>query len=136
MKRYLLDTNILIHYFNDKFNVAERIEEIGLKNCCISELVLAELKVGFEVSKRKGYKVDPKFERLVEVMDVIDISNAINYFASESARLRLAGTPVHNGFDLMIGCSSVVNNMIMVTENLKDFQNINGIEIQNWVKRF
>lgn len=136
MKRYLLDTNILIHSFRNQFKVAEKIKEVGLNNCYISELTLAELKVGLEVSRQKGYPLNKKVQNFLEVANVIDISNAINYFASESARLRLAGTPVHNGFDLMIGCSSVVNNMIMVTENLKDFQNINGIEIQNWVKRF
>ena len=45
-------------------------------------------------------------------------------FASEKARLRLAGTPMEDNFDLLIGCTSVIHRMVMVTENLKDFKNI------------
>ncbi len=135
MKKFLLDTNILIHSFRNQFKVAEKIKEIGIQNCYISELTLAELKVGLEVSRQKGYPLNKKVQKFIENANVLDISNAISMYASERARLQIVGTPCHNGFDLMIGCSSVVNNMIMVTENLKDFQNIKDIEIQNWVKR-
>jgi len=135
MKTYLLDTNILIHCFRNKFNVADKLREVGLQNCWISELTLAELKVGLSVSRMKGFGVSAKIIKFLQEINVLDISNAIDLFAEEKARLQLAGTPIHNGFDLMIGCSSVANNMIMVTENLKDFKNIRGIEIQNWVNR-
>jgi tRNA(fMet)-specific endonuclease VapC len=38
-------------------------------------------------------------------------------------------------FDLLIGCTSIVNNLIMVTENLKEFERIEEIILENWVKR-
>ena len=56
-------------------------------------------------------------------------------FASEKARLRLAGTPMEDNFDLLIGCSSVIPRMVMVTENLKDFKNISNIRLENWIWR-
>jgi tRNA(fMet)-specific endonuclease VapC len=40
-----------------------------------------------------------------------------------------------NNFDLLIACTSVVNGMVMVTENVKDFKNIKGIQIENWIER-
>lgn len=30
---------------------------------------------------------------------------------------------------------TVAKGMIMVTENVKDFQNIQGIQIENWIER-
>ena len=39
--------------------------------------------------------------------------------ADDIARLQSIGRPVHKPFDLMIGCTAVTNNMIMVTENEK-----------------
>ena len=55
--------------------------------------------------------------------------------ASEKARLRLAGTPMEDNFDLLIGCTSVIHPMVMVTENLKDFKNISNIRFENWIWR-
>ena len=55
--------------------------------------------------------------------------------ASEKARLRLAGTPLEDNVDLLIGCTSVIHRMVMVTENLKDFKNISNIRFENWIWR-
>jgi tRNA(fMet)-specific endonuclease VapC len=38
-------------------------------------------------------------------------------------------------FDLLIGTTAIANNLIMVTENVKEFDRIKNIEIENWVKR-
>ena len=37
--------------------------------------------------------------------------------------------------DLLIGCTAVANNMIMVTDNIKHFSRIYGIQLENWVNR-
>lgn len=38
-------------------------------------------------------------------------------------------------FDLLIGATAVSNDLIMVTENVKEFQRIQNINIENWIKR-
>lgn len=38
-------------------------------------------------------------------------------------------------FDLLIGCTAVENDLIMVTENVHEFERIAGITIENWIKR-
>lgn len=38
-------------------------------------------------------------------------------------------------FNLLIGCTAVEKNLNMVTENLKEFERVSGIETENWVKR-
>ena len=35
-------------------------------------------------------------------------------------------------FDLLIGCTSVTNNLTMVTNNVKHYSRIEGIKIENW----
>ena len=55
-------------------------------------------------------------------------------YAVEKARLALAGTPTGE-FDLLIGCTAVSKKMVLVTENVKDFQNIKDIQIENWIER-
>ena len=38
-------------------------------------------------------------------------------------------------FDLLIGSTAIANELIMVTENIKEFKRISDIEIENWVQR-
>jgi tRNA(fMet)-specific endonuclease VapC len=38
-------------------------------------------------------------------------------------------------FDLFIGCTSIENDLIMVTENVKEFGRIVNIKIENWIVR-
>ena len=66
---------------------------------------------------------------------VLPISPAIDLFVKEKCRLLFAGTRMDNNFDLLIACTSVVNGMVMVTENVKEFKNIKGIQIENWIER-
>ncbi|SIS98669.1 tRNA(fMet)-specific endonuclease VapC [Belliella pelovolcani] len=38
-------------------------------------------------------------------------------------------------FDLLIGCTAIEKDLVMVTENLKEFRRISGIRLENWVTR-
>ena len=136
MKQYLLDTNICIFLLRGQYNIDKKLDEVGLENCHISEITKAELKYGAELGREKGMKW--RAEQLYEFLSslkIIPISSAIDLYASEKARLRLAGTPINDDFDLLIGCTAVVNELIMVTENLKDFKNITDIQLENWIER-
>ncbi len=57
--KYLLDTNICIHFFRGRFNLFEKINQVELKNCVISEITLAELIFGAENSDnpRKNHRL-------------------------------------------------------------------------------
>lgn len=46
--KYLLDTDMCIFFFQGKLNIKNKIEEVGLGNCYISEITIAELKYGAE----------------------------------------------------------------------------------------
>jgi len=57
----------------------------------------------------------------------------LDSYAQEKARLRKQGTPLDD-FDLLIGASAVANNLILVTNNVKHFERIEGITIENWAQ--
>ena len=127
--RYLLDTNICVFLLRGKYDVDKMLDKVGLENCYISEITEAELKYGAELGRRKGLKQRIQIlENLFTTVQILPISKAIDLFASEKARLRLAGTPADDDFDLLIGCTAIVHNMTMVTENIKDFKNLSGIK--------
>jgi len=39
--KYLLDSNICIHFFRGKYGIIDKLNSIGLTNCAISEITLA-----------------------------------------------------------------------------------------------
>lgn len=136
MKQYLLDTNVCVFLLRGQYAIDKKLDNVGLENCHISEITEAELKYGAELGRRKGLR--QRMEHLNEFLasiNILPISDAIDLYASEKARLRLAGTPADDDFDLLIGCTAIVNNMVMVTENLKHFKNYAGIRLENWIER-
>ncbi len=136
MGQYLLDTNICIFLLRGQYDVDKKIDEVGLENCHISEITMAELKYGAELGRKKGIKQRAQgLDSFLSSIQILPISNAIDLYASEKARLRLAGTPADDDFDLLIGCTAIVNDLIMVTENIKDFKNFSNIKLENWIKR-
>jgi tRNA(fMet)-specific endonuclease VapC len=136
-EKYLLDSNILIHHQRGYFNIGEYLREhdIPIEDCYISEITAIEVKVGEILLKRKGYKFNVDSDAILSNFNILPISDCIDFFVKEKCRLQFAGTPMANNFDLLIGCTAVVNNLIMVTENIKDFKNIETIKIENWISR-
>lgn len=134
--KYLLDTNICIFLLRGEYNVDKKIDSVGLKNCYISEITIAELKYGAELGRRKGLKNRlQSLDKFIASIHVLPITGALDLFASEKVRLRLNGTPAEDNFDLLIGCSAIAHGMIMVSENIKDFKNLSNIRLENWIER-
>lgn len=134
MRQYLLDTNIVAFLFRGKYGVKERLESIGYENCHISIITYAELRYGCECSNnfQKSVAVLDVFCQMVDVVG-IDLET-FNVFAKKKAQLRRKGIPVDD-FDLLIGSTAICNNMTVVTENIKHLGRIEGISIENWIKR-
>ncbi len=130
MKKYLLDTNICAYFLNGKFKLEEKIDEVGFKNCFVSEITIAELKYGVEKStfKEKNRKTLETFQ---VKFDILPIFPALNIYAKEKARLKTKGK-ILDDFDLLIGSSAIFSDLILVTKNISDFDRLDGIIIEDW----
>lgn len=127
---YLLDTNIVIFFFKGRQSVLNKLDEVGIENCFISEITLAELKYGAAFSQNPS-RHSEQIEELLQYITVIPITNCIDLFATEKARLRKTGQLIDD-FDLLIGATAIANDMTLVTNNLKHFERISDIEIEDW----
>ncbi len=135
-KACLLDTNVCVHLLRGMYGVDKMIDGIGFENCYISVITVAELKYGSELGRQMGYHgKDEHLSEFLSAINILPIIDVLDLFASEKARLRLAGTPADDNFDLLIGCTSVYYGMTMVTENIRDFRNIENIKVENWIRR-
>lgn len=132
MNQYLLDTNICIYFLKGQFNIKEKIKKVGIENCFLSEITIAEMKFGVENSDRKerNRKQLAEFQSL---FDIIPIFPSLDIYAKEKTRLRKSGQIVDD-FDLLIGATAVFNDFTLVTRNVKHFEILDNIKIEDWTK--
>lgn len=130
--KYLLDTNICIYFLKGKYGLRDKFDEIGFDNLYISEITVAELRYGAEKSNfpDKNRKV---IQKLSSQFKQIPIFNSLDIFAKEKARLKKEGKPIDD-FDLLIGATAIANDMTLVTNNVKHFDRLKKIKIDNWTK--
>jgi tRNA(fMet)-specific endonuclease VapC len=132
MNGYLLDTDIVVYLFRGQKGIAERLAALNPDSIYISEVTVAELEYGNCCSSR--YEENKSvLEQFLSYVNVVPFSVAIPWYAKERKRLRTIGQNIQD-FDLLIGCTSVAKDLIMVTNNESHFSRIAGIQIENWVK--
>ncbi|MEO8209721.1 MAG: type II toxin-antitoxin system VapC family toxin [bacterium] len=129
---YLIDTNIIIFLFKGRFDISKKINAKGKNNCFISEITLAELKYGAEKSDNFEFhrKVVDDFVREIQVLPII---NGLDTYAKEKTRLEKAGMKIDD-FDLLIGATAIINNLILVTNNTSHLSRIENIKLEDWTK--
>ncbi len=132
--QYLLDTNICVFFLRGKFNLDEIIKQKGRENCFISEITVFELRYGAENSDNPTIS-HKAVDAFVGGLTIVPIFGLIKRYAKEKVRLRKIGKPMHDEFDLLIGITAIENKLTLVTDNIKDFERLDGIEIENWFKR-
>ena len=128
----MLDTNVCIFFLQGKYGIREKIQRIGRKNCCISEITIAELLYGAAYSQSEKHSRD--VEIVLESLTLVPIYDSLPTYATTKAHLRRNGQLIEE-FDMLIGSSAVHHGYVMVTENIDHFERIPGIEIDNWIER-
>jgi tRNA(fMet)-specific endonuclease VapC len=133
MKQYLLDTNICIFYFKRKYNLIERLRQVGFENCFISEITLAELMYGAECSAdiEKNMLIIKDF---VSRLQVIPLLESLPVYAKEKFLLKQSGKIIDD-LDIFIGATAIANDLILVTDNEKHLNRLSKIKIENWIER-
>ncbi len=132
--QYLLDTSICVFFLRGKLNLDDLIKQKGRENCFISEITVVELRYGAENSDNpeKSHKAVDAF---VGGLSIIPIYGSIRRYAKEKVRLRKMGKPMHDEFDLLIGVTAIENKLTLVTDNVKDFERLDGMKMENWFNR-
>ncbi|MBP5214844.1 MAG: PIN domain-containing protein [Bacteroidales bacterium] len=132
MKGYLLDTSICVAIFRGNRQVAARMNEVGKEKCYISPIVAAELFFGAYKSKFVDENLKQTRE-FVNELQMLPLESSIETFAKERARLWDAGQKIED-FDLLIGCAAKSAGLTVVTHNVKHFNHIEGLKIEDWIE--
>ena len=121
---YCFDTNIIIDIFRGDEDLKSRLEGLKDLEIFITPITLCELYKGaylFHDATEKVKAVDD-FLSLFKVLDFDE--NCCKEFGKEYSRLKKLGK-MTSEFDLMIASIAKTNDLILITRNKKDFDNIN-----------
>ena len=132
MIKYLLDTNICIYTINrTNPKIVDVFKGLPIGEIALSAVTLAELEYGASKSARRDnnrlmlvgfvspFKVLPFDDRDAEVFGIL------------RAHLERAGTPI-GPYDLQIAAQALARNCILVTNNVREFERVPGLKIENW----
>ena len=127
--RYLVDTDWVIHYLNGDDNICERLDRVRDEGVAVSIVTLAEVYDGISHSPDQAAE-EMEFLRFLGGFEILGLTDDIcKLFGFERARLRSAGTLIGD-FDLLIGCTAVVHDLTVLTNNRRHFERIAEIELE------
>lgn len=133
--RYLLDTNICIYIHRQKpGEVLARFKRLKPGDAAISVITWGELFYGAEKSRqrKKVLQLLEEFKTFVPVLPLPE--NAGKAYGAIRASLESKAEPIGNN-DLWIAAHAKVAALTIVTNNVREFQRVPGLKIQNWVGR-
>ena len=130
---YLLDTDICAFILRKSSPVLlERIQLVPLQQQSMSVITLAELLYGVQVSSKKKMNREG-VDALVRHVNVLDWTNeAAEHYAEIRADLKKKGQIIGTN-DLLIAAHARSLGAIVVTNNVKDFRRVKGLQLENWM---
>ena len=132
MKGYLLDTDIVIFLLRGQKGIARHLATIEPNHIFVSEVTVAELEYGNYCSGR--YEENQEILKLfLSSVNILPFSKSIALYAKERYRLRKIGQSIED-FDLLIGCTAVSEKLVMITNNIRHYSRIEGIQIEKWIE--
>ncbi|MDO8505273.1 MAG: type II toxin-antitoxin system VapC family toxin [bacterium] len=129
--QYLLDTDWVAHYLRGKrHDIVARLQELAPQGLALSSIALAELYHGVYLSQRKEENLKGLRDFLANIMVLNVDAHIAERFGQEKTSLQMKGTPIDN-FDLLIGCTALEYNLVLLTNNRKHYERIEKLCIES-----
>lgn len=133
--KYLLDTNIVSYFLRGQFaNLEQRILNTEYDQVCISVITAGELAYGFARTNpsRRLANLQAKLGALLQALPTrpLPAGVAAHYGRTRSA-LEKNGTPI-GGNDLWLAAHALAENLVLVTNNTREFERVPGLTVENW----
>ena len=127
--KYLVDSDWVVYDLRGVTAVTQKLDTLAPDGLALSIMTVAEIYEGF-YNSRNPAEGEARFRQfLSRNVTVLTINEEIcRVFARERARLRRQGTRIED-LDLFIGATALQHNLIVLTNNRRDFERVQGLEI-------
>jgi tRNA(fMet)-specific endonuclease VapC len=129
----MLDTNIVIYVIKRRPPELLEVFNRHAGHMCISAITDAELIHGVEKSERREHNLR-QVEDFTSRLDMLDYSpKAAGHYGDIRADLERKGTPIGVN-DLHIAAHARSEGLILVSNNLREFERVTGLRTENWLR--
>ena len=132
MLKYLLDTNIVIYVLKRRPIEVLKIFNTNASRMAISSITLSELIYGAE----KSLNIDKNLEAIDEFISHLDVlsndAKASQHYGQIKASLEKRDEIIGEN-DIHIAAHAISQGLILVTNNLREFQRVPHLALENWV---
>lgn len=128
---YIIDSDTLISLVRGQHGVQQKMVHIGLSQCKVSEISLAELYVG--AYKRNDIKGMGQANYIAQTFEIVRISSHLEDYAKLRAGLERQGYKL-DSMDLFIAASALAEDLTLVTHNTKHFSRVPGLKLEDWIQ--
>ena len=133
MPLYMLDTNIASAAIRGTPRLDERLLWMDPSQWCVSAVTRAEM--------RYGIALKPGARRLAEMVEAfLRFTTTVPWDEAAAdahgrlrVQLRQRGTPIGT-FDEMIAAHAVALDAVLVTDNTRHFELVDGLKLENWIR--
>jgi tRNA(fMet)-specific endonuclease VapC len=131
---YLLDTNICVLLIRQKSpQVLTKLTSHAITDIALSAMTVAELRYGVQKSSQPAQNQQALDQFLVPLTILpFDESDAIVY-GQIRADLEAQGLPI-GALDTLIAAQAIRYNLILVTNNVREFARVPSLAIEDWTK--
>jgi len=130
---YMLDTNICSYILKSRpLSVKSHFEQVGTSALCISTIVLAELYYGAARHPQR-HSIRKEIDEFVARLVVIPWDEtAADHYGNIRTDIEKFGTPI-GAMDMMIAAHARSQGATLVSNNIRHFDKVPGLLIENWV---
>lgn len=130
---YLIDTDIIIFNLKGNVSIRRRLQEMESIPKVISVITYGELLYGAKISNQPEKNL-ALIHQLPEIFPIININRPIiETFTDIKRNLEEKGERLED-MDLMIAATAMTLNHRLVTNNVRHYRRIKGLEIENWLE--
>ena len=133
MTTYALDTNIISYVLRNDEAVINRYRQEAGEGNEFAMLPIVYYEVSRWLMERNATKLQAEFSEMCANIPLIETSKEVwDTAASLYVHTRRMGKPVGSDADLLIAAFCLVNDCTLVTNNVRHFENIDGLKLVNW----
>lgn len=130
----MLDTNICIYIIKNKpQSVLDELKKCNVGDIILSSITVSELIYG----AYKSQFVEKNLKAIEHFLIPFDVAEYDYKAALEYGKLRASlekkGQPI-GSLDMLIAAHAKSLDMVLVTNNMKEFERVEGLNVENWVR--
>lgn len=127
----MLDTNALAELIRNPHGaLAQSLAALDADSVCTS--IVAACVLRFGAVRRGSAPLTQRVEQLLQALAVLPLdAPADEHYADIRAALERSGTPI-GSHDLFIAAHARSRDMTLLTRNLREFQRVPGLRIEDW----